>query len=87
MALIKTGSLLRSSKSDYRVYITGSFVKIEVGSTQYAHIKSSRPVQVFQYVKTTGNKDTDNADPAMMVKLEIIQIKLAYRFADVALMQ
>ena len=53
------------------VMFAGEYERIEISSQAYAHIQANRPVQVYQYVKTTANKDTDNADPAMMVNLNI----------------
>lgn len=65
-------SMARHFDSNYCFILTvGSYREVAVGSTQYSHIVAKRPIQVFQIVKTTGNKDTDNADPALMVRTVI----------------
>lgn len=43
-----------------------------MGSNQFAHIEASAPVQVYQFAKTTANRNTDEADPAMMVSSRLL---------------
>ena len=53
---------------DILFVLIGGFVQFDIGTFEYSHIKATKPVQVFQYVKTSENRNEDPADPAMMVK-------------------
>ena len=53
---------------DLLFVLIGGFVQFDIGTFEYSHITATKPVQVFQYVKTSENANEDPADPAMMVK-------------------
>ncbi|XP_067948374.1 uncharacterized protein [Watersipora subatra] len=58
----------------------GDYVRVDIGSNEYGFFDGSRPIQVFQYVKTTNERDIDVADPAMMLIPPVEQWSRNYQF-------